>query len=71
MLPSSEFRGLLKYDSVFAAFQNLASYIRFKYLVRYCVNYFHLFFSPTKAYFAMANSVMPGILFHSWAYPEQ
>lgn len=32
MLPSFEFRGLLKYDSVFAAFQNLASYIRFKYL---------------------------------------
>lgn len=70
MLPSYEFHGLLKYDEVFAAFQNIASNIRFKYLVRYCTNYFHLFF-PIKAYVVMANSIMPEILFHNWVYPEQ
>lgn len=48
--------------NISAIFQNLASYIRNKYLIS-------IFFSIER-YFAMADSAMPEMLFHNFSHQE-
>lgn len=54
--------------NISAIFQNLASYTRNKYLFSIGLIVF-TFFSIEK-YFAMADSTMPEMLFHSWGHQE-